>query len=155
METACTKTLYAIALLSAASVAQAGGWQHYGGSQCQPVLAADSANLATTTTGVRNLGSQTLYVTCPVIRQQLFSTNGVQQAYVTVKSNGSGTLSCTLVNLSSLDYAYSATASTTSATVTSLNVKLTQSNSSGHYAISCALPPNGRVSNYWIKEYEQ
>lgn len=154
MNTEIQKTLIAGALLSLSSVAQA-GWQHYGGAQCQPAQPTDGTHMLTSTSGIANAGTQTIYVTCPVVRQRLFSTNGVQQAYAVVKSNGTNTLSCTFANLNNLSYAYSKTAGTSSANVTSLDVRITQSNPSGHYAISCAVPPGGRIIHYWINEYDQ
>jgi hypothetical protein len=103
--------------------------------------------------GLWNTGTHDLFVKCLVVRENITNTTGTESAKISVASNGTDLLQCGLwVHDHEGNFVANHFDSTTSATVTILDVDVNSSVANANYSISCNLPPGAWIYSYKIKE---
>ncbi|MCQ8105452.1 hypothetical protein NP590_15165 [Methylomonas sp. SURF-2] len=154
-----TRTAYSILvlfiLIGLQSARAAGEFGFYSGSNCKAVNGADTSSFRTDTVGIwyTSNTSGNKSVLCPITRQNPLNNNGTQSVAIKVRSSGGDALTCTSQALdANSNLVASKTASTTSSSVTSLNLTLDKGGVFGTYVIFCNLPPHGSVWNYTVIE---
>jgi hypothetical protein len=147
-------TLATLALAALVNSAYAQDAKTFSGVECQPQFPDLAANYYNTFFGVQNVGTDTLWLTCPVVRDNVTNTNGTSAFKMRVSSNGFDALECTLYSLDMdgniVDLNSDAT---TSDIPVSLDLDVATSVANGYYAVTCDVPPFGRVYGYKLKEY--
>ena len=127
------------------------------GLACQPELASlDTSRTSSFASYISNNdATNTLHVTCPVVRDNISNINGTDWSYVRVRGNTTtGTdVSCTLYSYDSLggflesDFAQGGAAGNVS-----LSLDVDSSGFGGFYSYHCVLPPGGRIYSYRVSE---
>lgn len=141
------------ATLSLASPSYA-DYKVYPGSGCLPNVGKDSNVLNRDIQGIINVGFETAFVNCPIVRDRLEASPLLDPGIKVVSRNGTN-LSCTFYSMDqngrALDSVYKSTSSTVPTSLIFSGRKL-QNQAAGYYFIQCILPPGGRVIQYSIGE---
>ncbi|MBD0345040.1 MAG: hypothetical protein ICV63_09515 [Coleofasciculus sp. Co-bin14] len=145
----------AIFIASAASPAFADDRKTYPGNLCQPGPFATASTISYGLDGsVENTASGSIYVVCPVVRDNTTNTTGLKQIQVQINKPSSTGTYCSF-------YSKSADGVNTffnekwnfegsGNRIISLNVQ--KSYASGYYFIACILPPKAKVVSYIVNE---
>jgi hypothetical protein len=147
-------SLVAAAVFLSSGSAMATDRKIHHGSMCQPQSISNANALGAFTEGAVNTGTNSIVVTCPIVRDNTQNTTGTAKAFSNVRSSGGQLLSCTLVSRDKNgNFIASKFDSTTSNSPDSLDLDVNASAVLGSYAIFCILPPSGRIFNYDIDEF--
>lgn len=118
---------------------------------CQPNSGAQVSDFTYYSTGITNNATADRWVSCPVVRDNTFNTNGLNLASVSVA--GTGSFFCYLDNVNN-NGSLGVWAST--GTVTgpgTFPINLNSSTSQTPYVFLCRIPTNGKLVTLMIDEY--
>ena len=122
----------------------------FNGSGCDSYFAADADKFDRVYNGIRNIWVGSLWVTCPVTRDEEMSTAGLD--YVLVQFMGSGTFQCQFHAFNSSGTSF-VTASASRSGQGNLTISpFANPYRFGTYNLLCKLPPNGALNRYSIDE---
>jgi hypothetical protein len=159
-ELSMSRKLIALAVIVAgfsAPIAFAGDVKLYNGSVCQASDGSDEENFdKNPVSGIENESDSSYGVTCPVVRDEELTTQGLNMAVVFVHDgddNGS-VLCCLYSNTSTGSLSRSRCSTTGSAYVgdTVLGITVGAGYVGGNYAIQCSVPPDSRITSYKVDE---
>jgi hypothetical protein len=146
--------LAGLALISLANPIYASDYKVYPGSECRPAFGQDAGSFETHGTHIRNTSTQSRIVTCPLVREYLAATQGLDPGMRVASSNGA-VVTCYFFSYDQngvqLDYVYRNTTSSV-ATPLVFSGRTIKTLAAGSYAFQCSLPPNGMVLNYSLGE---
>ncbi len=130
---------------SPAALAENGGVHH--GSMCQ------GPGVTLSVAGIWNNTTVTRQVFCPTVRDEVYSTHGLNHAYVYYRLQGGGTISCTLFSMNQLGQSVGSASRSGSGTSGTLTFGPITGVSSGNYMVLCNLPANSFITSYRIDEW--
>lgn len=128
--------------------AENGGVHH--GAMCS------GSGLTTSISGLSNPLTYSMYATCPTVRDEVYSTHGLNRAYVFYYLQANTGMGCSISSLSqtarTMYYQYQYT-STTAFKYGYLTFNPIGGVSSGSYAFTCYMPPGAGITSYRIDEW--
>lgn len=153
--------LAASALTLAAQPAAAGDSKIYPAADCQPEFGSRAPDLQSFGGFIRNVGSSSMTVTCPIVRDNTTNSNGIAQVSVriqTLRSESTVGSRCTLESYNDqgqlLDIeSKSIFGAAGFHTLVFQDVDFSQAHA-GHYALKCSLSPTfTRIVEYRVNEF--
>lgn len=151
-----TTAIVLVALAGIAGTVQAAEHSVYIGIECQPLSNDDAGNVTYFSDNLlNNSGSEIVYISCPIVRRNVFNTDGTARAYAMVVSHNSETLRCDFHSRTrDARQAGFRSSTTRSSSLTELNLDVNRSGPQGTYSLFCTLPPGGRIYSYGIEEFD-
>jgi hypothetical protein len=154
-----TRLLTGIALgvLTAASPAQASDAKTISGSACFPFAEGTSGLWIRIGPGAYNAGSESVFVVCPVVRDNTGNTNGIRDIELQVSLPSSSSMECTAGSYDASGFGtIKAVGKKTSVAGNSKmdwGSSVNASSVNGTYAIYCSVPPLGTIYSIRHDEY--
>lgn len=128
----------------------------HSGSMCQALFGSQDANLNKGAGRVINSSNATMWVSCPIIRDNTLNSNGINVAFIRVtrSANAGDPIMCILDNRNSNgSQSNFQTRSFSGVGFRSIRFDLNSSNNRGHYEFLCRLPRNSSIQNYRVDEF--
>jgi hypothetical protein len=150
MKHAINLALAAVGLLAMSGAAMALNQSSYNGSYCSSYFASDAGSFARNLYGIYNRTSKDLWVSCPVIVDEVVNTTGTSTT--NVYYSGRGTIYCRLYSLNYNGRVRQSTSYTRSGTGWLYIPGLTSDDGLGSYKILCRLPGYGMINTIRLNE---
>jgi len=120
------------------------------GADCQPYFGSEASSFNFRDNGIKNVSSGSRWVTCPLVRQNVSSTNGT--TFALVQYIGSGTLSCSNYNWNSAGTQRTIFSKSRNGSGNLTLPGFATSYTFGAYTVRCYVPSGGTIIRTSLEE---